>query len=171
LSAGGNGFTPHTLLQDCVPSTFAAIAAVCSSVHNNHFCCWHVKDSLQNQMKEKSCFSTATDVVDPVLFERMRRGDLTLATALKQQADLALHSYNSIILCLEVKDAAVLMQGFLSIYSGNAKLMSVLSKEPYNNLRATLFCFCPGCPAINAESEVCFRQVRALQCSPMGGRM
>jgi hypothetical protein len=140
-------------------------------VHNNHFCCWHVKDSLKNQMMEKKCFSAAADVVDLVLLQRMQRGDLTLPAALKQQADLALHSYNSIILCLEVKDAAVLMQGFLSIYSGNAKLMAVLSKEPYNNLRSTLLSFCPDCPAINAEAEVCFRQVRALQCSPMGGRM
>jgi len=169
LSQGGGGVQVEKLLQDCVPSTFAAMAAVLPTLCTHHYCCWHVKDAVEKHLPD--LFTDHLDLVDPTLVQTYRDHPKRLSTLLIQQRTIFLHSYQALILCRKLEDMAVLMQGFLSLYSGNDKVMRRLSTEPYNDLLATLCAYCGSSPAVNATTEVFFRLVRHLQCSAQGGRV
>jgi hypothetical protein len=170
IDAGGSGVQATTLLHDCVPSTFSAIASVLCSVLYHHYCSWHSITSFGEHLAK--VYAVEGDLVEPDLIALVRTNKITVSTALVRQREIVLHSFNAVLLARYEEDAAVLLAGFYDRYcTVNAALVKLLSREPYNDLSAMLLCWCDTARAINAECELFFRAVRALQCTGQGGRI
>lgn len=170
---GFSGFRAQSLLHDCVPSVFAAVACVLPSITSHHYCSYHSISALEDRIT--LIITTEADIMDPDL----RAGLAALAghartTAVKraivEQRKRIVHAWNKIILATNVAGAALLLQGFLELYSGNAKLMRCLCSSPYNDLDAILLCLSTSSRAIDAVCELFMRLVRQLQRGAQGAR-
>jgi hypothetical protein len=165
---GFSGFRAVSLLHDCVPSVFAAVACVLPSITSHHYCSYHSVTALEGRITD--IITTDADVMEADLRARVEARTMTVQSAIVEQRKRIVHAWNTIILATNVAGAALLLQGFLTLYSGNLKLMRCLSSSPYNDLDAILLCLSTSSRAINAVCELFMRLVRQLQRGAQGAR-
>jgi len=169
VDMGGPGVTATTLLHDCVPTTFYALASVLPTLQYHHYCSWHSITRFAEHLP--AVYSCKEDLVEPGLIADVGAGRLAVAAALVRQREIVLHSFNAALLARHERDAAVLLVGFHHKYCANSKLVKLLSRDPYNDLSAMLLCWSAGSRAIDAECELFARAVRAFQATAQGGRI